>query len=990
VSEVTDARQKLQSLLRELFQFDCADLDFGIYRIMNHKRAEIEDFIEKRLLDAVAQALEEGALASQAQARADLEEAAREVRASISEEAISPDGELAKEYRRTKAGQRYLELREQAATYQARPEQETLVFNHLYAFFSRYYQDGDFISKRRYSKRERYAIPYNGEEVYLHWANRDQYYVKTGEYFTDYTFKAPGGVTVHFKLQAADVEQNNVKGEKRFFIPLIAKATWEETAREVLIPFEYRPFTEQEGITYGTRDQQEKIIAETLEKVPARLKKHTEAVAALMAERRRNAQGEPVSYLEHHLRQYTRRNTSDFFIHKNLRGFLERELDFYLKNEVLNLDELLAGDDGRAEGWFQLMQVIRRIALCIIAFLAQIEDFQKRLWEKKKFVLSTEYCMTLDRVPEAFYPEIAANEAQIEEWKRLFKIDEIAPTLFHGGGSASLTTGGKTKKAKGKGRKTQLDVAFLKEHPTLVLDTRFFDQDFKDRLLATFDSLEEATGGLLIHSDNFQALKLLAERFRGTVQCAYVDPPFNTDNPQFLYKDSYRSSSWLALMSDRLRLAAEFLTGSGTLYVHVDHNSNQYARFILDDIFGTDCFVNEVIWRIGWVSGYKTQAEAYVRNHETIFVYGRTPQFFFEKQAAKIPYVSWSKDTISEPLRQITEAWHLAPEEIARTKIGFRDWADRIHKLGMESKDGAYNIEDTWNCNEYEDIDSNKIKRNAAEYTPNGSLITQKPEKLLKRVIEVSSRPGEYVMDFFAGSGTTPAVAQKLGRKYIAVEMGSFFDTDVLHRMKHVLHGRRVGISRQTAYQGGGVFRYQRLESYEDALNNIAFDGAAGQHALDLYGGDYLLRYMLDFETHDSETLLSVAKLESPFFYTLLTHRDGETREQPVDLPETFNYLIGLHVKTRRVYHDPSASSGQAAGRRYLVYRGSNERSEVVVIWRDTKGWTQADLERDKQFVLKQKLTEGADEVYVNGDSFIPGAQALDPVFKRLMLGGTN
>jgi len=256
---------------------------------------------------------------------------------------------------------------------------------------------------------------------------------------------------------------------------------------------------------------------------------------------------------------------------------------------------------------------------------------------------------------------------------------------------------------------------------------------------------------------------------------------------------------------------------------------------------------------------------------------------------------------------------------------------------------------------------------------------------------------GDVVLDFFAGSGTTAHAVLSLRAEahtdvsYVLVEVGDQFDAVLLPRIKKVMFSREWKDGKPTSNEGHShMFKYQRLESYEDALDNIAFDDAAGQRALDLYGGDYLLRYMLDFETRESETLLNVEKLESPFSYSLRVHRDGETSEQPVDLPETFNYLIGLHVKTRRVYHDPSASSGQAAGRRYLVYRGSNERSEVVVIWRDTKGWTQADLERDKQFVLEQKLTEGADEVYVNGDSFIPGAKALDPVFKRLMLGGAE
>ncbi|MCS7159450.1 MAG: hypothetical protein RMJ19_03170, partial [Gemmatales bacterium] len=259
---------------------------------------------------------------------------------------------------------------------------------HLYTFFSRYWHEGDFISKRRYSRKERYAIPYNGEEVYLYWANHDQYYIKTGEYFTDYSWKAPNGVTVHFKLQQVDVEQNNIKGEKRFFLPVLEGITWDGEARTLTIPFHFRPLTKEETQRYGEKKQQEAIIAQAVEEIPKYIKA-AEALAALTAARRKTENGEAVSQLEHHLRQYTRRNTSDFFIHKDLKGFLSRELDFYLKNEGLNLDEMEAAGEHLAEGWFQLLRLIKRVGLAIIEFLAQIENFQKMLWEKKKFVTET-------------------------------------------------------------------------------------------------------------------------------------------------------------------------------------------------------------------------------------------------------------------------------------------------------------------------------------------------------------------------------------------------------------------------------------------------------------------------------------------------------------------------------------------------------------------------------------------------------------------------
>ena len=160
---------KFQQLLRELFQFDCADLDFGIYRIMNYKRDAIEKFITDNLSRTVANELEAGPLAQQVRAAQELDKAAQEVRETLGDY-IDAEGNLDDTYHETEIGKKYLNAREKAAggVKKSREAVEVAIFNHLYAFFSRYYQDGDFISKRRYSKRQRYAIPYNGEEVYLH------------------------------------------------------------------------------------------------------------------------------------------------------------------------------------------------------------------------------------------------------------------------------------------------------------------------------------------------------------------------------------------------------------------------------------------------------------------------------------------------------------------------------------------------------------------------------------------------------------------------------------------------------------------------------------------------------------------------------------------------------------------------------------------------------------------------------------------------------
>ena len=363
---------RFQDLLRELFQFDCADLDFGIYRIMNHKRDAVERFITEQLPASVVAELDGGPLAQQAQAETNRATVAQRVRAALGEAAIDENGVLAAAHHELPIGQEYLEAQVRAADgSRSRDAVEAAIYNHLYTFFSRYYDEGDFISKRRYSRNQRYAIPYNGEEVYLHWANSDQYYVKTDEHFRNYDWKAPNGVTVRFRLRNANVEQNNVKGDRRFFIPRISETEWDSDSAVITIPFEYRPLSGGENATYGTTNQQDKVIADAVSAIPQQLRNKTQAAAALSSEHRRDGNG-PVNHLAHHLRQYVRRNNSDFFIHKDLAAFLNRELDFYLKNEALNLDNLAVAGEDMAEGWFQQMRLTKAVGSKIIDFLAQI------------------------------------------------------------------------------------------------------------------------------------------------------------------------------------------------------------------------------------------------------------------------------------------------------------------------------------------------------------------------------------------------------------------------------------------------------------------------------------------------------------------------------------------------------------------------------------------------------------------------------------------
>jgi len=1023
----TDPLTKLQDLLDDLFQFESKELDFGIYRIMNHKRHEIRRFIDQGLPGAVEQALEGGVVAQQAAHAEDLRRTTDRVKETFGEYAITSKGDLDERYQETPLGKEYLEARSRSGSAVDLDDLKATIFNHVYAFFSRYYDNGDFLSKRRYSRRQKYAVPYNGEEVYLHWANADQYYVKTGEHFTDYTYES-GGVTVRFELAAADTEQNNVKGERRFFVPRTKDAAYDEDARALTVPFEYRPLDAKEQTAYGTRNQQEKIVEEAAADLSSRLQKRPEVLAAL----------EPAGELERHLRRYTRRNTSDFFVHKDLKGFLEGELDFYLKNEVLDVDDLDAWGPDRSEGWFEVMRAVKRVGRDLIAFLAQIEDFQKKLFEKKKLVTGAGYCITLDRVPEELYPEIAANDAQREEWARLFAIDEIEENITTPGYSEPLTED------------------FLKANPFLVLDTKHFSEAFEDRLLASIEDLDGQTDGLLIESENFQALNLLQERYRGQVKCTYIDPPYNTGDDGFIYKDSYQHSSWLSMVNDRLLKSRSFTNEDGAITVSIDDVENGRLAESLDRIYGS----NNQLATLVWDRNRKNDAKFFSVGHEYMLVYARNRGLLEEKgtrfrepkeglEDAKAEFERLRK-MHNDDWEKIREGWmaffdHIPVSDPRRrlmryTKVGprgpYRDDGDISWPGGggpkyevkhprtgnpvkVPSRGWVYStVERFW-----EDYEAGRIVFGSDETTvpSRASYLFDSSDQVMPsvfysyaqtaaqefnhlfregrvfdnpknwrdilRLITYLADDKDIILDFFAGSGTTGHSVinanRKDGgrRKYILVEMGEYFETVLKPRILKVIYSKDWRDGKPVSREGTShAFKYLKLESYEDALNNVSFTHEReGQDAFELYGTEYLLRYMLDFETRASETLLNVEKLSAPFRYKLRLRDGGETRQTSVDLPETFSYLLGLRVRTRRVYHDGE--------RRYLVYRGqAPERGEVAAIWRDTEAWDEADFERDREFVHENALTEGADEVFVNGDSFIPEARPLEGVFKRLML----
>lgn len=989
---------ELVGKLREIFQIDRPDLDFGIYRILNTRAAEINAYLEQRLPEKVKAALAQGSAAQQEQVARELQEKEAQYQA----DGIDP-GTVPK----------VRELREKLAQYQAgASEHENAVFSHLLAFFSRYYKDGDFISQRRY-KGDTYAIPYAGEEVMLHWANKDQYYTKSGENFANYSFKLDDGRTVHFRLAAADTAKDNRKDndkERRF--ALIARKTVirvddqgdeveeellpvEEvdgtSGKELLVRFEYAPQPK------GTR--QDALVQKAVAAVLA-----DEAVKArwlALAGRAPTEKDPQRTLLEKHLSDYTTKNTADYFIHKDLGGFLRRELDFYIKNEVMNLDDVQnASAFGDIEKSLRMIQCLRGVALELISFLSQLENFQKKLWLKKKFVVSSHYCITLDQIPESLYPTIAKNEKQWIQWNQLGVWKEKSPG-------------------------TVID---LTANQFWMVDTSLFDLDFKSALLNHVADLDASTNGIAIHADNFQAISLIAERYSGQIDYAYIDPPYNTTDNAFAYKNQYKHSSWASLIHTRLAKAYPVVSESGVCAVAIDDTESGILREILGQIFGADNYVSTVAVEVN-PAGQNLRPNTPARSHDYFHVYAKDidkmdmllrgltseeeraykeqdEQGFYlwdnlrrrggnsrpvDRPKQYFPlYASLAQKKVStEPFEGCEEVWPIDPKGEKRI------W--RVNKDGAARFIASGDISILEKAGRTELVKKTRMpegKKPKTLWYESGYSATTYGTKLLIDIIgeQLFSYPKALglvtdalsywlpkdgvVLDFFAGSGTTAHATIALNRndggsrQYIVVEQGDYFETVLKPRIQKVVYSSEWKSGKPCAV-GTGVshcVKILKLESYEDTLNNLQLYKSANQD--DLFAKlpqqatvDYLLNYMLDVESRDS--LLSLEVFKTPFAYRLNIAVDSAGAFEPgkIDLVETFNYLIGLRVKQI----DAQIERG------FVTVTGALPSGETcLVLWRDCE---KLDYEGISKLCDKLAINPADNEydvVYINGDHNIP------------------
>mgnify|MGYP003587244131 CR=1 FL=1 len=750
------------------------------------------------------------------------------------------------------------------------------LFDKLYSFFSRYFtESGSIYFNSTPFHNNVYEKVYTDEkDVILFWKTQMLYYVKTDRIFRS--------LPVEFDSFKFYFDASNISGKKA-------------NEKRSLI-FQLKEIKEDQTIVFnvlysekGTKTKQDEILKAII--------KNGIAIAE--------------EQLERAFRVFEKQSEVDFFINKNAKAFLQEQFKLWSYQYFWE-----GAKEWSAERVNEL-QILKDIAFKIIDFISQFEDELVKIWNKPKFVKNSNYVITPDRInDEKLIEKILKHDGikeQIKEWQELGIVDKNFK-----------------KKDVFETDLTGKHLAGKYEH--LPIDTKYF-KDLELEILNRFDDLDKSLDGWLIKSENYQALNTILPKFKEEVQTIYIDPPFNLDSSdQFMYRTNYKDANWATLLENRLKIAKDWLNEKGSIFVRCDYNGNWIVRCLLDDIFEKN-FVNEI--DIGKTAGKKKTGLSLAYTKDNIFFYAKdsnlvnetikdTDRFSFYKEIVSIleKQKVENKEKLSDLLlnnlfwvdldhrpgeRQTNKSRYLLGFKFQPPKG--RHWVKSQEKLDQLYQDGKARIKDKNKKNYYynekgipSEIDTNDlviqvfldteiITDNWTDingYSQSHDFQTENSEILLKRTIETSSNVADIIFDFFLGSGTTTAVAHKLGRKWLGVEMGEHFYSVVLPRMKKVLAYDKSGISKEVKeYQGGGFFKYYELEQYEEALANCKYEDG------DLFNSPSQIQYQ-EYVFMKDEKMLKALEID---YEKEKVNVDLSKLYKNIDIAETLSNLSGKWIK---------------------------------------------------------------------------------------------
>jgi len=654
------------------------------------------------------------------------------------------------------------------------PDFEEELYDKLYTFFKRYISESGAIlfNQTPFHNNVYEKIYTDDEDVVLFWKTKNLYYVKTDRVFRSMPVEFDG---LRFFFDASEIEykKNNEKREVIYELQGIENG-------EIRFKVKYSE--------RGRKTNTEEI-----------LKNLKRAGIRVSEEQLQNA-----------FRIFEKQSEVDYFINKNAREFLKEQFKLWLYQYLVD------GTEDWTKERIDQLNILRNIAYKLIDLVAQFEEELVKIWNKPKFVINSNYVITLDRIAKhgekglevirkiLNHPNL---QEQIREWKELgivddsFRVEEVLK-----------------------------EDRLSEKYQFLPVDTAYF-KDLEPEIIGLFDNLDQALDGWLIKSENYQALNTILNKFREKVQTIYIDPPFNKEqDADYLYMVKYKDSTWITMLENRLRIAKELLNERGSIFVRCDYNGNMYVRLLMNEVFGEENFRNEIkIAKSKEFYKTMTHIKKFSEEAESLFFFSKTDKLKFnliyrkKEQPSKYEPFLPVEDKNYQDFRIIDGKEYWSPKG--------RKWGIKQEEIDRYLREGRLKLEDgKWYLYTYEEP-LKDVWIDYQGYSKTWGFPTENSEIFLKRVIESTSNEGDLVMDFFLGSGTTTAVAHKLKRKWIGVEMGEHFWTVALPRMKKVLAYDKSGISKEKDVEdkynernAGGFFKYYELEQFEDTLAKVVYE----------------------------------------------------------------------------------------------------------------------------------------------------------------------
>ena len=1057
----TEAFNTLREKLRDMFHFAHNDLDFGIFRILKIKRDEVNQFIDEKLPTIVNEVLAEASETLYDNQLMQVKEYVTEEGGRRQREWLENIAENAQQLIDFLQTEDKAELTAPLETDPAKLKSKLTfsVYNHVHNFFERYYRDGDFGYNDRSTALYKVDYPdeadYNGADTLFHWKCRDSYYVKTATGFNSVTFEVEGK-RIEYRLEgkasSGTAQNSNRDAFKHYRFDRIeppnpdeAEPTWRVILQlaeistpkvEIYSEMNAHIFSETDNVDIYLHERPKrgeeqgkptfKDLADTYDKVQngrlqgihalrlnlanyaAKLTSHADfkGLGKNNTERQAALEKRPKVLrfysFDKNLNTFFVGMDSDYFIHKDLDKFLKTEQRRYLQNTILgDLDTLL--NLSPENPTFAIAKAFRNVTDEVIVLLAAVETFQKQLFLMKKKVLETNYLISVGKISEAtkddttqrerLISQILKNDAQLTDWRETFGIDitEQLPLL--------------------EGL-----------YPTLPLDTRYFDEGFVDELLELFEHLESQINGVLLNSENFQALDLLTEKYRSAIRCVHIDPPYNTNTSGFLYKNNYQHSSWLTMMENRLSLAEQLMAEDSCILCHIDEH--EYEN--LFQVFSILPMKNQgtVVWdKRNPVSGANriaTQHEYVVcrskgnvklqyrsLNREAILKKAST---LVKKHEGPTPecrkeFKSWLRNKVEfsggeRAFSEIDENGdvyrnvHMGAPELRTDSKFFKPLIHPItHKPCPIPKNGWGNAPEFMKgllaknliifgpdettqpqrknyLKEYVASELSSLMSSGEKGKPQIEALGLNfpfchPVGLYESLVWAATDDGKGItLDFFAGSGTTGHALLNRNktdngtRKFILVEMGEYFESTLKERIRRVMFSQNWKSGKpdpKKEIDGTvGIVKYQRLEQYEDVLNNITTVPPNNDTEIELP-----VKYL--YRPEEQQIRLTM-DLRAPFSNRITYGKDST--EGVVDILETYCYLKGLSIQQRlRFDFGEQVYRVVRSGSRVVVFRNVTESGDdtqqLLEILEDARleGITQLDVNADAN---QNALLEGA------------------------------